>query len=88
MGNSLRGKVAFVTGVASKRGMGHEVSLRLAREGADVVICDKFAAPRVRGLEMRAGRVWKRWSKKLKPWAGRRLQFWQGLRIPRQLMPQ
>jgi NAD(P)-dependent dehydrogenase (short-subunit alcohol dehydrogenase family) len=46
MGHVLNGKVAFVTGAASKRGMGHEVSLRLAREGADVVICDKFMAPR------------------------------------------
>jgi NAD(P)-dependent dehydrogenase (short-subunit alcohol dehydrogenase family) len=44
--DSLHGKVAFVTGAASKRGMGHEISLRLAREGADVVICDKFAAPK------------------------------------------
>jgi NAD(P)-dependent dehydrogenase (short-subunit alcohol dehydrogenase family) len=46
MGHVLKGKVAFVTGAASKRGMGHEVSLRLAREGADVVICDKVMAPK------------------------------------------
>jgi 3-oxoacyl-[acyl-carrier protein] reductase len=45
MGN-LDGKVAFVTGTASKRGMGHAIALRLAREGADVVVADKFAAPK------------------------------------------
>jgi NAD(P)-dependent dehydrogenase (short-subunit alcohol dehydrogenase family) len=43
---SLAGKVAFVTGAAAKRGMGHAIALRLAREGADVVITDKFAAPK------------------------------------------
>lgn len=43
--NSLKGKVAFITGAAAKRGMGHATALRLAREGADVVITDKFAAP-------------------------------------------
>lgn len=43
---SLEGKVALVTGAASKRGMGHAVALRLAREGADVAIADKYAAPR------------------------------------------
>jgi 3-oxoacyl-[acyl-carrier protein] reductase len=42
----LDGKVAFVTGAAAKRGMGRAVALRLAREGADVVVCDKFRAPR------------------------------------------
>jgi NAD(P)-dependent dehydrogenase (short-subunit alcohol dehydrogenase family) len=46
MGDSLKGKVAFVTGAAGKRGMGHAVALRLAREGADVVINDKFRAPK------------------------------------------
>jgi NAD(P)-dependent dehydrogenase (short-subunit alcohol dehydrogenase family) len=44
--SSLKGKVAMVTGAASKRGMGHAVALRLAREGADVVVVDKFAAPK------------------------------------------
>jgi NAD(P)-dependent dehydrogenase (short-subunit alcohol dehydrogenase family) len=44
--NSLEGKVAMVTGAASKRGMGHAIALRLAREGADVVVTDKFAAPK------------------------------------------
>lgn len=44
--SSLNGKVAMVTGAASKRGMGHAVAVRLAREGADVVVLDKFAAPK------------------------------------------
>lgn len=46
MGDSLKGKVAFVTGAAAKRGMGRAVALRLAGEGADVVVHDKFAAPK------------------------------------------
>ncbi len=44
--SSLKGKVAIVTGAASKRGMGHAVALRMAREGANVVVADKFAAPK------------------------------------------
>jgi NAD(P)-dependent dehydrogenase (short-subunit alcohol dehydrogenase family) len=44
--SSLKGKVALVTGAASKRGMGHAVAVRLAKEGADVVVADKFAAPK------------------------------------------
>ena len=46
MGNALKGKVAFVTGAAAKRGMGRAVALRLAQEGADVMVTDKFAAPK------------------------------------------
>ena len=46
MGDSLKGKVAFITGAAAKRGMGHAVAVRLALEGADVVVNDKFAAPK------------------------------------------
>ena len=46
MGNVLDGKVAFITGTASKRGMGREVALRLAREGTAVVIADKYPAPK------------------------------------------
>jgi NAD(P)-dependent dehydrogenase (short-subunit alcohol dehydrogenase family) len=44
--NSLEGKVALVTGAANKRSMGHAVALRLAGEGANVVIMDKHAAPK------------------------------------------
>ncbi len=44
--NSLEGKVALVTGAASKRGMGRAIALRLAREGASVVVVDKYAMPR------------------------------------------
>lgn len=43
--NSLDGKVAIVTGAASKRGMGRAIALRLAREGANLVITDKYGAP-------------------------------------------
>jgi NAD(P)-dependent dehydrogenase (short-subunit alcohol dehydrogenase family) len=42
----LEGKVAIVTGAASKRGMGRAVAVRLAGEGADVAVLDKFAAPK------------------------------------------
>jgi len=44
--NSLEGKVALVTGAASKRGMGRAIALRLAREGANLAIVDKYPAPR------------------------------------------
>jgi NAD(P)-dependent dehydrogenase (short-subunit alcohol dehydrogenase family) len=42
----LDGKVALITGAASKRGMGHAITLRLAEEGADVIVMDKFSAPK------------------------------------------
>ncbi len=44
--SSLKGKVAMVTGAASKRGMGHASALKLAKEGADIVVADKIAAPK------------------------------------------
>ena len=44
--NSLEGKVAMITGAGSKRGMGHAIAVRLAKEGADVVIIDKEIAPK------------------------------------------
>jgi NAD(P)-dependent dehydrogenase (short-subunit alcohol dehydrogenase family) len=44
--SSLQGKVAFITGAGSKRGMGHAIALRLAKEGADIVILDKYEAPK------------------------------------------
>jgi len=43
--NSLEGKVAIVTGAASKRGMGRAIALRLAKEGANLVVTDKYVAP-------------------------------------------
>lgn len=44
--SSLEGKVALVTGAASKRGMGHAIAVRFAKEGADVIITDKVANPK------------------------------------------
>jgi NAD(P)-dependent dehydrogenase (short-subunit alcohol dehydrogenase family) len=44
--NSLHGKVALVTGAAAKRGMGHAIALRLAGEGANIAVLDKYPAPR------------------------------------------
>jgi NAD(P)-dependent dehydrogenase (short-subunit alcohol dehydrogenase family) len=43
---SLEGKVAMVTGAGSKRGMGRAVAVRLAGEGADVIVLDKYAVPK------------------------------------------
>jgi NAD(P)-dependent dehydrogenase (short-subunit alcohol dehydrogenase family) len=43
---SLSGKVALVTGAAAKRGMGHAIALRLAGEGANIAVLDKYPAPR------------------------------------------
>jgi NAD(P)-dependent dehydrogenase (short-subunit alcohol dehydrogenase family) len=44
--SSLIVKTALVTGAASKRGMGHAIAIRLAKEGADVIVIDKSAAPK------------------------------------------
>ena len=41
----LSGKVALVTGTANKRGIGRYVALRLAEEGADIVVSDIYRAP-------------------------------------------
>lgn len=38
MYEDLKGKFALVTGAASKRGMGHDIALRLAREGCIVAV--------------------------------------------------
>lgn len=43
--NNLNNKVALVTGAASKRGMGHAIAIRLAKEGASVAIVDQYLAP-------------------------------------------
>jgi meso-butanediol dehydrogenase/(S,S)-butanediol dehydrogenase/diacetyl reductase len=44
--DTLKGKVALVTGAGGKRGIGHAIALRLAGEGANVAIVDKYSAPR------------------------------------------
>ncbi len=41
----LSGKVAFVTGAGGQYGFGRAIALRLAREGADVVVTDIRQAP-------------------------------------------
>ena len=42
---SLEGKVAFVTGAGGEHGIGRGIALRLAQEGADVVVTDISAKP-------------------------------------------
>jgi 3-oxoacyl-[acyl-carrier protein] reductase len=44
--SSLSGRVALVTGAASKRSMGRAIAVRLAKEGADVAVLDKYLAPK------------------------------------------
>ena len=46
MNIGMEGKVAFITGAASKRGMGHALAQRMANEGADVIVFDKFVSPK------------------------------------------
>ncbi|MBN1319893.1 MAG: SDR family oxidoreductase [Thermoleophilia bacterium] len=43
--SDLTGKVALVTGAAAKRSMGRGIAVQLAKDGADVVVSDKFAVP-------------------------------------------
>ena len=45
MGYDLSGKVALVTGAANKHGIGHAIALRLAQDGADVVVADAQRIP-------------------------------------------
>lgn len=43
--STLEGKVALVTGAAAKRSMGRAIAVQLAKDGADVVVSDKYAVP-------------------------------------------
>ena len=42
---NLAGKVALVTGAAGERGIGRAIAMRLAEEGADVVVADLHETP-------------------------------------------
>jgi len=63
--SDLKGKVALVTGGASKRSMGRAIAVQLAKDGADVIVADKSAAPQSiwpgdedwKGLEAVVGEV-------------------------------
>ena len=44
--SELAGKVALVTGAAAKKSMGRAIAVQLAKDGADVVVADKFAVPK------------------------------------------
>jgi len=44
--NSLEGKVALITGAGNKRSMGYQIAVRLAKEGANVVVNDIYAVPK------------------------------------------
>jgi len=45
MSYDLSGKVALVTGVVNKYGIGHAIALRLAQDGADVAVVDMNRIP-------------------------------------------
>lgn len=53
----FEGKVAIVTGAASQRGIGHSCALRLAKEGASVVVVD-LEVPIQRFLEEQRDTEW------------------------------
>lgn len=50
----LAGKVAIVTGAGGKRGFGRAIANRLAQEGADIAVVDKFRVPQ-RGEDLTGG---------------------------------
>ena len=41
----MKGKVVMVTGTARKKGIGRAIALRLAEEGADIVVNDRYIPP-------------------------------------------
>jgi len=41
----MKGKVAMVTGTSRKKGIGRVIALRLAQEGADMVVTDQYIPP-------------------------------------------
>ncbi len=52
----LSGKVAIVTGAGGRHGIGRAIALRLAQEGADVVVTDIKRGPEaVRAEDRQAG---------------------------------
>lgn len=42
---NLQGKTALVTGAGGERGIGRAVAMRLAKEGADIIVSDRVANP-------------------------------------------
>ncbi len=45
--SDLKGKIALVTGAATRKSMGRAIALQLASEGANVVVADKFGVPKI-----------------------------------------
>ena len=44
---NLEGKVALITGAGGQHGIGRAIAVRLAQEGADVVVNDESPTPTV-----------------------------------------
>ena len=52
----LSGKVALVTGAGGRHGIGRSIALRLANEGADVIVTDiEASATAIRAEDRQAG---------------------------------
>jgi 3-oxoacyl-[acyl-carrier protein] reductase len=54
--NGLTGKVAFITGAGNKEGIGCAIALRLAKDGADIVVTDR--APTIPHRAGKPGGAW------------------------------